>query len=236
MKRPCKCLLILATLVMWSLASCSPGGSASNQINCSQDGEVCIQIITADSFQKGASITLQIQVTSTKDISDLFVTLNTPTEITVEGPQNWESNVSSTLNEAGLATWKFSIKADQTLNFNRVLHFPSHEGSFALVASVANVGRSIEGSDGLEVFITRNGGYIIRSGTPRPPYTPNVTAAAYGPGTPFPTLVLATYPWEAKPSASASTRVPPLVTTLTPTGRAPLVATPTPQGYPPPYP
>ena len=232
MKRPCICLLILVTLAMWSLTACSPGGSASNQINCSQDEEVCIHIITADSFQTGDSVTIQIQVNSTKDIPDLFVTLNTDSEITVEGPQNWESYASSTLNKPGLATWNFSIKSGQTLNFNRVLHFPSHEGSFALVASVANLSRSIEGRDSFEVLITRNGGYIIRSGTPRSPYTPNVTAAAYGPGTPFPTFVLATFPWERSPLTTTPTPVPARQTTPTPTQIAPLGASP----YPPPYP
>jgi len=232
MKQPEICLLTTIILAMCSLTACSLGGSASNQINCSQGGEVCIHIITADSFQSGDSVTIQIQVTSTKDISDLFVTLNTDSEITVEGPQNWESYASSTLNKPGLATWKFSIKAGQTLNFNRVLHFPSHEGSFALVASVANVGRSIEGSDSFEVLITRNGGYIIRAGTPRPPYTPNVTAEAYGPGTPFPTLVLATYPWEQPPPIATSTPVPVRQPTPTPTQVAPLSASPYPDPYP----
>lgn len=232
MKRPCICLITIITLAVWSLTACSPGGSTSKRIHCSQSGEVCIQIITTDSFQPDKSVPIQIQVTSTKDISDLFVTLNTDTEIIVDGPQDWESYISSSLNKPGLANWNFSIKSGQTLNFNRVLHFPSHEGSFVLVASVANLSRSIEGRDSFEALVTHNGGYIIREGTPRPPYTPNVTAAAYGPGTPVPTIILATYPWEKSPSTPTPTPVPVRQTTPTPTTVAPREASP----YPPPYP
>jgi hypothetical protein len=224
--------ITIVILAVCSLTACSPGGYSSEKQNCSSDGEVCIHISTVDTFQTGNPVTLKIDVTSTKDISDLHVTLRTDYDVKMDGPRNWENYLTATLIEQGYAGWDFSIKAGQTLTFNRVLHYPTHEGWFYIVASVASLGRTLEAVDCFEVLITRDGGYVIRAGTLPPPYTPDVTAAAYGPGTPFPTMILATYPWEKSPSTSTSTPVTARQTTPTPTQFAPLVASP----YPPPYP
>jgi hypothetical protein len=238
MKRPEICLLIFAILAISSLTACSPGGSTVSQINCSHGGEICIHIDTPDSFSKGTPVqmgtpvTLQIRVTSTKDIPDLHVTLRTDYDVLLDGPQDWENYLLSSFYEPGFAGWDFTIKAGQTLIFKRVLHFPAHEGWFFVVASVANLGRALEGVDKFDVLITKDGGYVLRAGTPIPPYTPNVTLAAYGPGTPFPTLVRATYPWEAATAGPTTTRVPTIAPT--PSGFVPRGGTPYPG--PSPYP
>jgi hypothetical protein len=225
-------LLTIVLLAVCSLTACSPGGYSSEKQNCSSDGEICIHISTVDTFQTVNPVTLKINVTSTEDISDLHVTLRTDYDVKVDGPRNWENYLTATLIEQGYAGWDFSIKAGQTLTFTRVLHYPSHEGWFYVVASAATVGRTLEAVDSFEVLITRDGGYVIRAGTHPPPYTPNVTAAAYGPGTPVPTIILATYPWEKSPSTPTPTLVPVRQTTPTPTTVAPREASP----YPPPYP
>jgi hypothetical protein len=225
-------LLIIVILAVCSLSACSPGGLFSDKQNCSSDGEVCIHITTVDKFQTGNPINLKIEVTSTKDISDLHVTLRTDYDVKVDGPRNWESYLTTTSIEQGYAGWDFAIKAGQTLSFDRVLHYPAHEGWFYVVASVANVGRTIEGVDSFEVLITSDGGYVLRAGTPPPVYTPNITVAAYSPGTPFPTLILATYPWEKPPITATSTPDPARQITPTATQIVDLLESP----YPPPYP
>ena len=199
-------LLVLVILATCFLTSCSQGGSAYGKMNCSPGGEVCITISTVQSFSVSGPVALKITVTSSKDISDLLVSLNTSTEVTVDGPQYWENYLSYTLIERGMAVWKFAIKADQLLTFNRVLHFPAKEGWFSINAEVVNFGRTLVGIDSFGVLITRDGGYVLREGTPPPPYTPNATAAAYGPGTPVPTFL-----------SASKTPIRPLVTSPTPT-------------------
>jgi hypothetical protein len=232
MKRPGICLYILSILILCYLSACSSGGSASGRLNCSKGGEVCIDISTVQSFSAGNPVPLKITVTSSKDISDLHVTLNTGTEITLDGTQTWENDIiSNPTIDRGLAYWTFAIKADQSLTFNRVLHFPSHGGYFQIVVEAVTIGRITHAVDSFYFVLKKDGsGQSIMEGTPIPIYTPNVTSPAYGPGTPVPSPVTnPTYP-------PIGTPVPSLVTSPTPTPFAPLVATSTPltSPYPPP--
>jgi hypothetical protein len=188
MKSPEICLAILVILAACFLDACSSGGS----VKCSAGGEVCIGMSTAPAFSMGSPVSLRITVTSSKDIPDLHVTLAKPAEVIMDGPQSWENYLSTSSNDPLFAYWNFAIKAGQTLTFDRVLHFPSHEGLFDIVAEAVNSGRIIEAVDSFSVQITNNGGHIIRAGTPFLPYTPNVTMAIYGPGTPFPKFMIAT--------------------------------------------
>jgi hypothetical protein len=168
-------------------------------------------------------VKLSIKVTSSKDVSDLNVSLHTSADVTTDGTQSWENYLSQTLIQPGYAIWDFAIKAGQTLTFNRVLHFPADEGHFDISTEVVNVGRTLVGTDSFEVHMTKDGGTVYREGTPIPLYTPDATSAAYGPGTPFPTFLLPT-----------NTPSPSLVTSPTSIQIVPLVATSTP--LPSPYP
>jgi len=238
MKRPGIWLLIGVILAMGSLAACSPSGSAPGKTNCSLGGEVCINVNTVEKFTSGDPLTLKIEVTSTKDFSDLHVALHTLMGVTVDGPENWEPDLSSTFFEPGLATWNFEIKAGQTLTFERVLHFPSQEGWYSIQTDVVNTGRTIVGIDKFEVLLTKDGGFIIRDGTIPPPFTPDVTLAAYGPGTPVPTDFYLTqpFPWEVTHEPATDTPLPPVKSDPTSTQPAYLLATSTPNPYPSPYP
>ena len=223
MKRPEICLLIFVIIATCSLAACSPGGSTSGQINCSSGGEVCINVSAVEPIHSGDPVPLSIKVTSLKDISDLHVTLQTPAEVTTDGPQNWENYLSQTLIQPGYAGWDFAIKAGQSLTFIRVLHFPARDAYFFIGAEVTTVGRTLVGTDSFYVHMTQNGGKIYRSGTPLPSNIP-ITLPAYGPGTPVPTFLPAsTLPW-------MTTSNP------TPTQLVPLVATSTHAPYPGPSP
>jgi len=233
MKRAGIWLLIWMLLATGSLTACSPGGSAHNQPNCSYGSEVCIYVSTVDTFSPSASVALKIKVTSSKEISDLYLRLHTSSEVKVDGPQGWEDYLSYTSIEPGYADWDFAIMAGQTLTFNRVLHFPTQEGWFYVNAEVVNVGRTLVGKDSFGVLITKDGGFVIREGTPLPPYTPDVTAAAYGPGTPVPTLLPPQpFPWEKTSSPATDTPTPPVKSSPTPTELVPLVATSTSNPYP----
>ena len=93
---------------------------------------------------------------------------------------------------------------------------------------MVNTGRIIDAEDEFYVHLTKPVGPVILAGTPLPPYTPNLTLPAYGPGTPVPTFVTnPTNQWMVTPS---------LETNITTTPFAPLIATSTPttQPYPPP--
>ncbi len=230
MRRSGICLNILAMLALCYLAACSQGGSAPGRMNCSHGGEVCVSLSTVKSFAISDSVALKITVSSSKDISDLYLTLHTGADITVDGPQTWENDLSSPSIAPGYAYWDFAVKAGQTIIFNRVLHFLQSEGYFNIDVNVVNFGRIIEAEDSFYVLLTQAGGQVIMAGTPLPPHTPNVTSAVYGPGTPVPTFVTnPTNPWMATP-------VPSVVTNLTSTPIVPLVATSTPltPPYPPP--
>lgn len=238
MKRSRIWLLIGVILAMGSLVACAPGGSSPDKVNCSLEGEVCININTVETFPRGDALTLKIEVTSSKDFSDLHVALHALGGIAVDGPENWEKNLSSTFNRPGLATWNFAIRAGQTITFERILHFPSQEGWYSIQAEVVNVGRTIVGIDSFDVLLTKDGGFIVMEGTPPPPYTPDVTSSAYGPGTLSPTFLPAQpFPWEVTHAPVTDTPAPTIKTNPTPTQPAGLLATSMPNPYPsPPYP
>ncbi len=215
MKRPGVCLSIVTILAICLLVACSPGGSASGRLHCSNEGEICISLSAVQSFSMGAPVVLQIKVSSQQDYSDLNVALTIGGDIAVDGPQTWENYLTSSSIKQSTAFWDFAIKTGQSLTFNRVLHFPSHEGYFEVIAEVVNPGRILDAIDSIYIHITKDGGIINKEGTPFPPYTPNFTPAVYGPGTSIPTILLTSpLPWMTTPS---STQFAPLVATITPT-------------------
>ncbi len=233
MKRAGIWLLIGVILAMGSLAACSQSGSAPGKMNCSLEEEVCIHIDTVERFPLDDPLTIKIEVTSTKDFSDLHVALHTLMGVTVDGPEYWESDLSSTFFRPGLATWNFEIKAGQTLNFERVLHFPSQEGWYTIQAEVVNTGRTIVGIDNFEVLLTKDGGEIYRAGMPRPSNVP-IVLTVYAPGTLPPTDFYFTqpFPWEVTHEPATDTPLPPVKSDPTPTQPAILLATSTPNPYP----
>ena len=212
MKWPRICLLILVSFGVILLVACSPGGVASRRSNCSNGGEVCVSLSTVKSFAIGASIPLEITVTSSKDFTDLHLTLHTGAEITMDGPKTWENDLSNPSIAPGYAYWNFAIKAGQTLTFNRVLHFPQKEGYFNIDASVANVGRIIDAEDYFDVLLTQEkGGQVIFAGTPLPPHTPFDASGVYAPGTPVPTLATEPiYTSEVMPNPTINTTSTPI--------------------------
>lgn len=234
MKQPWIYLLILVVLAISLLAACSSGGAAFGKLNCSQRGEVCVSLSTVKTFAMGDAVPIKITVSSSKDISDLHLTLHTGTKVTINGPQTWESGLSDPYTNPGYAYWDFAIKAGQTLTFHRVLHFSQREGYFTISVDVSNIGRTIAGDDTFSVLLTKEaGGQVSMAGTPPPPSTPNDTSGVYGPGTPAPSpLTNPTYP----PMLTISpmvTPVVPLVATSVPVAPAyPAPPTPTSQPYP----
>ncbi len=183
------CFSVLSILVLYFLTACSSSGSNTGKTNCSRDGEVCVSLTTANSFKVSDPVFFKISVTSTKEFPDLHLTFHTGAEISMDGSQTWENNISNSSTAPGYAYWNFAIKAGQILTFNRVLHFSSTEGYFNINAEVVNTGRTIDAIDSLYILSSKGDGQVILAGTPLPPYTPNVTSAVYGPGTPAPSLV-----------------------------------------------
>jgi len=227
MKQYKEYLLVLIILGGCLLAACAQGGSAAN-LNCSTGGEICITTQIVDTFPMGKPVPMKITVTSTKDIANLQVAIMMPTGAgTVEGPQNWEDFLSKASCGPGIADWIFDIKAGQTLTFNRVLDFPSHqEAGFSVISEVENVGRTIRAVDGFGVIITNDGGHVTRSGTPFPPYTPIITPLVYGPGTlaVVPTDLIRGHALPPLPTPVTIYRASPVATSsLTPDSTAALV-------------
>jgi len=198
MKQTWISLLILSIAIILQ-ASCYPGGTQRS--NCSHGGEVCVSLSTVKSFAMGEPVPLKITVTSSKDISSLHVTIHTDAEVTMDGPQTWEKDISNPTNDRGFANWDFAIKAGQTRTFNRILHFPQREGYFYVVVVVVNFDQLIEAQESFYAVLTdENGGQVILAGTPLPRHIPKVTPAVYGPGTPKPTLeIMPTSTPEATP-------------------------------------
>jgi hypothetical protein len=218
MKRPEICFLILVMIASFSLVACSPDGIVSNKMNCSSGGELCITTSVNDTIQFGGPVKLSIKVTSSKDMSDLEVSIHSPSDFTVDGPQGWENFLTYASLQPGYAIWTFDIKAGQTLTFNRVLHFPSKEGYFDIIVVVVNPGGTLIGTDSFTVHMTKNGGVIYGEGTSLPPEVPYVTLPVYGPGTPYPTFL------------PTETRI--VMPTPMPTQFSPLAATSTGPSYP----
>jgi len=203
------------------LASCSPGGSSQNSVNCSAKGEVCIHFDNVQPFSMGEPMVLNIIVSSTKDFSDLYVTLSNDSYLTVDGPQTWENYLTKSQNDPGEAYWSFTIKAGQTLTFKRVLRFPSIEGYTFIQAWVFNYGRSLDATDIMYVLHQQKGVQIFRENTPLAPFTPNATSEVY---------------WLETQNSRKGTAMAITATGVVASQFAPLVATstPTPPAYPPP--
>jgi hypothetical protein len=234
MKRFYKILLIGLFLTGGFLTACSQNES----LNCSSGGEICIQTVIASTFPKGQAVPLAITITSKKDFDKIGVSLSVPGEKNVVDAPTWEPFITATYFDQGDASWAFPIKAGQTITFQRTLHFPPHEGIFTVVVTADNVGRTVSAIDHFDVLFNSNGGNVVRSGTPFPPYTFHSTDLLYGPGTsaPIPTnLILVPYNQTPVPQATltpalpavpGATRISPLVATATRTLPA----------YPPPSP
>ena len=191
-------LLVFVILAACILAACAqggfafaPGGSSSNAIHCSDGGEICINLDINQSFAMKDPVTLKITVTSSKDLSELNVTLHIPGDATVDGPKTWENNLTTTSVDPLTAYWSFPIKAGQPLTFNRVLHFHA-EGYMGVVAEAITPGRTMVATDDISVVITGGVGQVFRPGTPLPVITPIDKSGVYGPGTPVPTFCCAT--------------------------------------------
>ncbi len=222
----------LAIISITLLASCFQSGSSSNAVNCSAGKEVCITIDKVQPFTMGEPMLLNISVHSEKDFTVLHASLQTFSGVTVDGPQTWETYLTTAVNDPGLAYWDFSIKAGQTLTFKRVLRFPPDEGYYWMVVEVVNTGRIYIASESLTVLLEHKGVQVVRNGTPMPPHTPNATMAAYGPGTPAPTFITAPptrtpFPTPKPPSTPSSPLLetsypPPSTPTSTPTSQSSL--------------
>jgi hypothetical protein len=79
-------------IAMASLAACSSGGTGYRLENCSSGKEVCITLTPVEPIHFGQPVTVTITVTSSIDISELSVSLQT--DGNVDGPQNWENYLS----------------------------------------------------------------------------------------------------------------------------------------------
>lgn len=208
-------MLIWIVTAACFLVACAPGGATSYSYNCSAEKEVCVTIDTAPAFAKGSPLVVKIMVTGSKDLAELYVTMITHGDMTMDGPQGWEPYISTPKNETGYAGWGFPIKAGQTRTFTRVLHFPAHAGYYDISVSVGNIGRTIDAYDDFSVVITNDhAGKIIKAGTPLPKVTPEITMAVYGDGTVAPTFVPGTMPWMAVPKPKR-TQTPPVSTPMT---------------------
>jgi hypothetical protein len=183
-------------------------------------------------------VPLAITITSKKDFDKIGISLDIPGEVNVVDAPTWEPFITATYFSKYGASWAFPIKAGQTITFQRTLHFPPHEGIFTVFVTAGNVGGTVSVIDHFDVLFNSNGGNVVRSGTPFPPYTFHSTDLLYGPGTsaPIPTnLITDHYNLTSVPQATltpslpavpGATRISPLVATTTPTLPA----------YPPPSP
>ncbi len=214
---------ILVILLLGLLPACSQGGSSDDRRHCSYEGEVCVSLDITPRFEVSTPVDLKVTVTSAKDFPDLHLTLVFNSDIVIDGVDTWEDSLKNKTIDNGLAFWNFEIKAGQTLTFTRVLHFPAkQQGYFHVYLEVTNPGRIVTARDDFTIVLTKAGGLVFLDGTPIPIYTPHVTSAAYGPGTPAPTNITdPTNPWR-------KTYEPPtdFDSTSTPT---------TAQPYPPPF-
>ncbi len=212
MKHPGICLHILVILSLSLLSACSQGGTSEDRKHCSYEGEVCVNLDIAPTFAVGELVKLDITVTSSKDFSDLSLSISYNAEITMDSVDTWEDNLRNSTIGNGVAYWNFEMKAGQTLTFKRVLHFPTRQQMYSSVyVEVVNPGRRVRARDNFAVVLTKEGGQIFRVGTPIPQYTPNVTSEVFGPGTLVPTFITnPTNSWRETP-------IPPSDFDLTPT-------------------
>lgn len=192
MKAPITLRLLFALAVIFVLAACSQGGG-SNKYKCSQNEEFCIDLQMPDSFSLTDAVPVTLDVTASQDIDYLSVAFQTSSgSVQIDGPETWEEYANDGFIDGNAAIWTFSIKAGETLTFQRNLHFPDRDGNFTVIVSVVTKGRSLEASDVVNIQTKNQRGKVYRSGTKVPPMSPDGTAPSYGPGTPAPTWI--TYP------------------------------------------
>ncbi len=184
--------LALFVLLVTGIIACSPGGGFQTQSStCSYGGEICVHIILPETFDPTNPVPFKISVTSNKDLPTLQISILSDKNLVFDTPKRLEDSITKNISTPGVVIWVFSIKAGETIIFDRSLHLPQQAGNYQIVAEAVSFNRVIDAKEDIGILITDNKGYVLRSGTPMPPFIAIITPEIYGPGTPVPT------PWWA---------------------------------------
>ena len=220
-------------ILLGTLAACTQSGSSPSKPNCSYGGEICLSIKSPDqSFSTSSPFQLEITVSSTKDISDIFLLIENMIDITIDDPNPRESNVTNSSMGRGLSEWNFSIKAGQTNKFIRTFHIlPSAEGEYQILVSVFTKDQSIVAREEMYAAVSKSVSEVVREGTPDPTIiVMHNPVTVYGPGTRAPTdlpQVITITPRMANPGVTQA--VPTSTPVASPNPLSPYPPPPTPQ-------
>ncbi|OGO26401.1 MAG: hypothetical protein A2W33_10790 [Chloroflexi bacterium RBG_16_52_11] len=190
---------LICALVMITLAACADGSSLYRH-NCSEGGEVCIELQAEEPIVNGEPVIITITVTSEKDIPDLKIFLYSFPKTQIEDIDGW--------NDDGV-NWVIDTKANRSYTFTRKVLLSSKEGLFDVIAEVYTP--SLHTADMISILLTDDGGKVYHSGTPIP-ITEGPVPLFTGPSPTFePTRTRPIFP-----TAVSTTEAPPLEVLGTP--------------------
>jgi|SRR3990172_7336621 len=199
---------LICALFMLLLAACADGSSLY-QHNCSEGGEVCIEVSVDESISFGEPVNVSIKVTSEKDISRLGVTLYHDADVEVERPQGWEKDLQDVTIYKGGASWEIAVTASNSAIFTWKLYLPPRGGNFRIGAQAFTP--ELFAEDMIRIYMTTEGGKVYHSGTPIP-ITEGPVPLFTGPSPTFePTRTHLIFP-----TAISTTEAPPLEVLGTP--------------------
>ncbi len=213
MKRFWVCVFLLV-----GLTACG-GASSFGKHNCSSGGEVCIEVRAEEPIAWGEPVTVNITVTSEKDISDIGISLSHNADVNMEKSQGWEKDSRDITFFDGGVSWVTTVEANRSITFKRILYLPPSDGMFYIIAGART--SNLEAGDEIDIYMTHEGGKVYLSGT-RFPITPGPQLV----DTMDPS-VLATF--QARPTKTPYPTMPPVPPTETPPPE--ILGTP---AYPPP--
>ena len=158
-------IILSIILVAAGLTACGEGLSLSGP-NCSQMGEVCIELYVEEPVSFGGSVVLEITVIAEKDIPELFVTISHDFDVTVDA-QGWEKEALDTVVWNAGVSWKISaVEKNRPVTFKRVLNLPSRGGLYQFGVSAGT--DRFRADHYISVLMTKDGGKVYLSGTPIP--------------------------------------------------------------------
>jgi hypothetical protein len=111
-------------LLMISLASCA--GASSGHEGCNISGELCIGMQLQEPIIFGDPITITITVSSTIDVSNLSIYLNSVPQVLTEDLSGWVNHG---------VYWVINLEADQPQTFTKHILLPKSNGYFQIQTS-----------------------------------------------------------------------------------------------------
>jgi len=208
-----KKILLLLTLLTISISSCS-GVSSLFRPNCNASGDVCIEMKAVEPIKFGEPFTIEVTITSVKDIDDLRLSISAyPVDTLIEGKNGWEKRS---------VNWPLNVKTNQSITVTSRILLTPNEGSHTITAVLSRSGIP-PAIDKLSIILTKKGGKVYDAsmktpGTPKPELLPTLepdmatslvaTITARPTSTPLPQLPIMT-PGAPESSTATSPPYPP---------------------------